>query len=167
MKTSRTVPVREGVTSPKRCAVGARHFVIRTVDNWAGSRADRSETDPADRLRTPGNRLARASRATRRRRNPPDVTGFQSERHTSVMNLRSVQPRLAQPPLALDESAGQARMADKPRASPVGQAETGEADRDGHEAAVQAAFAMGSRIATHSTWWVIGKRSKTRRVRTR
>ncbi len=30
----------------------------------------------------------------------------------------------------------------------------------------QAAFAMGSRIATHSTWCVIGKRSKTRKVRT-
>lgn len=30
----------------------------------------------------------------------------------------------------------------------------------------QAPFATGSRIATHSTWWVIGKRSKTRRVRT-
>ncbi len=35
-----------------------------------------------------------------------------------------------------------------------------------HKTADQAPFATGSRIATHSTWCVIGKRSKTRRVRT-
>ncbi|MDA5282452.1 RNaseH domain-containing protein [Streptomyces sp. Isolate_45] len=38
--------------------------------------------------------------------------------------------------------------------------------RPAHKTAGQASFATRSRIATHSTWWVIGKRSKTRRVRT-
>jgi len=32
------------------------------------------------------------------------------------------------------------------------------------ETAVQEAFTAGARIATHSTWWVKGKRSKARRV---
>lgn len=38
---------------------------------------------------------------------PPNVMGFQNERHTSVKNLRGVQPRLAPPLAPFKESAGQ------------------------------------------------------------
>ncbi|WP_415949197.1 NUDIX domain-containing protein [Streptomyces sp. KLOTTS4A1] len=48
----------------------------------------------------------------------------------------------------------------------VGRGTAGDPQQSREEAG-QSPFAAGSKIATHSTWWVIGNRSNARSVRTR
>jgi hypothetical protein len=43
---------------------------------------------------------------------------------------------------------------------PVGAPERGRDSKAAQETAGQASFLIGSRMTTHSTWWVIGSRSK-------
>lgn len=59
---------------------------------------------------------------------PPDVMGLQDKRHASVNSPPGRRPLLAPPSPAPHESAGQARIADQPRAAPVGWAETSRLD---------------------------------------